>query len=515
MLFGTRRVLYFTAGGHAVYRVSRSALEVEAQFTADDAGVEAFGEYLHGRRGELFSVLADLAGEDFHEDQIPFLRGADREAVIQRRIAQRYRDTRLAAALPLGTVNSGGRRNERVLLASFTNTQQIAPWLDALDAAGARLAGVYSVPLLAPALAARLGTKAGRAFVITAGRAGLRQCFVDEGQLRFARLERSAEMEPEALAMFVRSETQRLAQYLATLRVLPRDGTPVHVLVIAPRGARAAFEHELVSDARLVFHTVDAADAWRAVGLSQGGDPAEAEALYIHLAARRPPREQFASRADRRRYFIWQLQRGIVAAGVAGLAACAAFAGVRGLDAASLREQAALQAQQSRTAGEQYQRITAGFPVTQTSTDNLKITVVEFRRIAERNAFPEQGLLHVSRVLQDFPQMELDAINWSVGRPSPAGAGVPAGAGPPAARGDDEVRIEVSGRVNATQRDDYRGITAQVREFAQALASSGFQVTGTRLPFDITPEGTLTGDIGGADTGEAPRFTVTVARKLP
>jgi hypothetical protein len=77
------------------------------------------------------------------------------------------------------------------------------------------------------------------------------------------------------------------------------------------------------------------------------------------------------------------------------------------------------------------------------------------------------------------------------------------------------MRIEVTGRVNATQRDDYRGITAQVRQFAQALASSGYQVVATRLPFDITPEGTLTGDIGGADTGEAPRFTVTVSRKLP
>lgn len=515
MDFGEQRVLYFTAAGHTVYRVGRSVMEVEARFSADDAGVEAFREYLHGRRGKLFSVLADLAGEDFHEDQIPFLRGADREAVIQRRTAQRYRDTRLAAALSLGFVNAGGRRNERVLLASFTNTQQIAPWLDVLDGAGARLAGVYSVPLLAPALAARLGTKAGRAFVISANRAGLRQCFVDDGRLRFARLERTAEMEPQALAMFVRSETQRLAQYLATLRVLPRDGAPVHVLVIAPPGARATFEQELVSDARLVFRTIDVSDARRAVGLPQEAHDAEAEALFIRLVARRAPREQFASRADRRRYFVWQLQRGIVAAGAAGLAVCAVVAGLRWLDAAGLRDQAALQAQQSRAAADQYQRITAGFPVTQTSTDNLKVAVVEFRRIAERNALPEQGLVHVSSVLQEFPQIELDAVTWTVDRPSPGAAARRPGTGKPAARGEDELRIEVSGRVNATQRDDYRGITAQVRQFAQALASAGFEVVGTRLPFDITPEGTLTGDIGGADTGEAPRFTVTVARRLP
>ena len=79
------------------------------------------------------------------------------------------------------------------------------------------------------------------------------------------------------------------------------------------------------------------------------------------------------------------------------------------------------------------------------------------------------------------------------------------------------VILEVSGRVNATQRNDYRGITAQVQRFAGALATSGFEVVRMQLPFDITSEGTLTGDIGGASesSGDAPRFTITVARRLP
>src|SRR6185503_12840670 len=131
-------------------RSAGSALELEAKFSGDDAGLSELRDYLRARRGALFSVLADVAGEDFHEDQIPALRGADREAVVQRRLAQRYRDTRLAAALSLGHVTTGGRRNERLLLASFTNTNQVAPWLDALEDSDARLAGVYSVPLLAP-----------------------------------------------------------------------------------------------------------------------------------------------------------------------------------------------------------------------------------------------------------------------------------------------------------------------------------------------------------------------------
>ena len=78
--------------------------------------------------------------------------------------------------------------------------------------------------------------------------------------------------------------------------------------------------------------------------------------------------------------------------------------------------------------------------------------------------------------------------------------------------------LELSGRVNATQRNDYRGITAQVQRFASAFGPAGYELLRTQLPFDVTPDGTLTGDIGGTDLGgdrdEAPRFTILVARRL-
>jgi len=177
------------------------------------------------------------------------------------------------------------------------------------------------------------------------------------------------------------------------------------------------------------------------------------------------------------------------------------------------------QQRQARVAAEQYERITAAFPVTQTSSDNLKVAVVEFRRIADRSASPERALVHLSQVLARFPQMEIDAVTWSVGRIADRGAPRTAAPTAPAAKAepgnDTAVVVEVSGRVNATQRTDYRGITAQVETFATALAGSGYQLVERKLPFDVTSEGTLTGDIGATDTGEAPRFTIVFAKSLP
>src|SRR5260221_579135 len=149
----------------------------------------------------------------------------------------------------------------------------------------------------------------------------------DEGRRPFARLERTIDMVPQALAMFVRSETQRLAQYLVTLRALPREGAPVQVFVIAPPGQREVFEQALPSDARLVFHTIDYTHALQSVKLRKVPEVTRAEALFLHLAAVKPPREQFASRQDRRRYLVWQLQRGIVAAGAAAFLASVLYGG--------------------------------------------------------------------------------------------------------------------------------------------------------------------------------------------
>ncbi|MDA0224501.1 MAG: hypothetical protein O2975_00160 [Proteobacteria bacterium] len=475
--------------------------------------------------------MVDLAGEDFHEEQVPRLGGADRQTVIQRRLAHRYRDTRLAAAVSLGQT-TGERRNERLLLTSFTNADQILPWLDALTEAGAKLAGVFSVPLIAPALAARLGARSGRCFLVTANRAGLRQVYMDEGRLRFARLELANDLAPEALALFARSETLRLAQYLSTLRVLPRDGPPVQVVVVAPAGQREVFERTLVSDARLAFLTVDAGDALKAVGLRAMPDEALSEALYLQMAVRKPPKEQFASGEDRRAFVLWQLQRAVAGVGAAGFLGCALYAGATWLEAEGIRDLTAIQMQSARAASARYESITRTFPVTQTSTDNLRATVDEFTRMAKKTASPEIALAHVSRVLAEFPEFELDQITWSVGKldaasttrkPAATSTSVPApeaapGAGSkkPAVPTNLGELIEIAGRVNAARRSDYRAITREVERFADALRSDpAYHISRTKLPFDVSSDGTLTGDIGDSEGGEAPRFTIVLARRLP
>lgn len=507
------RLLYFTADEHILFRSSGRSLDVEERFPADETGVIAFREYLASlRKGSLLGVLADLAGEDFHEDQLPYLRGRDRQAVIQRRLSQRYRDTRLSAALSLGIV-SAERRNERLLLASFTNTQQFTPWMDAIAESGTRLTGVYSIPTLAPFLVSRLGAQKGKCIVVSVNQAGLRQCFVDDGRLRFARLERTPQMNAASLATVIRSETLRLIQYLTTLRAIPRDAPPVNVIAIAPRGTHEALSAALFPDSRAVYRVVDSAEAERKVGLKEVAEGMQAEALYVLLAARKPPREQFAQSEDRRAYSLWQIQRGIIGVGGIAFATCALIAGARWLDVIGTRERSEGLRQEARAADAEYRRIVASFPVTQTTTDNLKATVLEFQRISARTAIPDAAFRFLATHLDRFPEIELDSLTWSVGQTMEAARG--SGALATGGNGAASEFLEVSGRVQNAPRSDYRSITELVQRFGTSLGSGPqFRVLRLQLPFDISSEGTLTGDVGATQSTETPRFTVTLARRL-
>ena len=103
-----RRILYFTAEEHYLYTRGRGGSSSRRSSPTTRPGVGRVPRATcAATRARCSRCSPTSPGEDFHEEQIPFLRGADRDAVLRRRLAQRYRDTRLAAALSLGQVPTG------------------------------------------------------------------------------------------------------------------------------------------------------------------------------------------------------------------------------------------------------------------------------------------------------------------------------------------------------------------------------------------------------------------------
>ena len=516
-------LFYFTSHRVTAYRWNRGRLHKDAAFGVDEKGVAGFSKYVVGAGGSLLYVLADVVEEDFFQENIPYVRGADRRALLARKLAQRYRDTTLALPLSLGSETHAGRREERILYMSFTNTQQFQPWLEVLRSHEARVAGVFSVALVAALTGKRLGFKAGRYLIVSLQQGGLRQTYVENGRIRFSRLGRVDFSDARSIAQDCAAESLRIQQYLVNSRILPREGPPLDVLVLAPSEHKELYEAACVNSARLQFHVDDLGRVAKALGVKSVPAETLAEGLFLHVLAAYTPREQYASDRMRRFYHLWRARVGLVAAGAAALGFCLLVSALRLLDIHQISDQARNDRIQEARASEEYARLQTRFPKTPVPGENLKTVVKNYRTILRQSASPARMFIEISEALSALPQIEVERIDWEFGAGVKSAAGRDAASAPTpvpaaqaqAAAGELQVQTaEISGKLVTQQALDFRAVAALVSQFTEALRKRpNTEVIRTQLPFDINAEKSLSGDIGAARREEVPQFSVVVSKR--
>ena len=419
-----KRVLYVTSQGATAYAVAGGHLTDQGAFIADEAGLEAFAAYLQRERDALFFLLGDVPEEDFQQENIPHVSGADRAALVARKLSQTFRDSKLALGISLGR-ESAGRRDERVLFAAFTNTQFFQPWLRALYNGEIRLAGVYSIALTGAALYRKLGLSQDKLLIISVHRSGIRQNYFEGGRIRFSRLTPTVEADARRSAEACVVESGKILQYLEGLRLVPREGPPLDVMVLTPHEHYGVFSEVCTGGQRMVFEVVDEQTAAAKIGLRGIPPGSRAEALFCYLLGQSAPREQYATKAQRRLFRLWQAQLSMLAASGAVFAACVLFAGYQLLGIMDLRSRTALATQQAEQDARRYDAVRKTFPPTPTSTENLKAAVQRFEQMDRMAANPEPMLIDISKVLNEFPSMEIEHVDWAVARtPEEVGADI-------------------------------------------------------------------------------------------
>jgi hypothetical protein len=528
-----KHLLYFSATRAVLYRWAHGRLAVESSFANNEEGAQAFAAHFRARPAGLFYVLVDIVEEDFHQETIPFVRGADRRTLVGRKLAQRYRDTSLSLALSLGFEKTQ-RRDERLLLSSFTNNAQFQPWLNVLREKEAAVAGVYSVALIAPRLALKVGPKKAPVLLVTLQQAGLRQSFVEGGRIRFSRLgplEAADAADPGRVAEAFDRETTRVYQYLTAMRVVARESGPIDAVLIAPPGEKRRVQAAAPSMPQVRIGVIELGEAAGAIGLKQYPEGSGAEVLYLHLLARHTPAEQYAGENLRQFYRLRQLRAGLITGGAVVCLLMLGYAGLQLTQYFRLEDRATLDRNQVRTTADAYARVTARFPKLPTTTDNLRVTMQKWGLLTKRSAPPDRLIAEVSRAVDGSPRIEVDRIQWSLtanpkdrikdaGAARPAAGGAQAAPAPPGATpgapadGLYEV-AELTGTVMGVKASDYRSVNLTINEFLDALRKRpGVEVLQAKMPFEAGSQTRLSGDIGTEATAPVPKFTVTVARRI-
>lgn len=496
-------------------------VQVEGEFRNDPAGLEEFAAYLKRHRSSLFYLLADVAEEGFQLEELPYVQGTDRKALLQRRLSQYYYNTPLSAALSLGRAKDG-RRDEKLLFAALTRGETFSPWLDALRAAETILAGVYSVPLVLGGWAPQLLGESGPVLFVSLSRGGLRQTFFDKGKLHFSRLSQLATHGIDEIGRTIANDSTKILQYLVAQRQVPR-GAALRTVVLAHAGQIPSLQDVCASTDELRFEFIDLAATASKQGLKDVPGDSNADNLFIHCLARKTPAQQFAPAGDTRLHMLWRIRSALTSAAWIVLAGCMVFAGHTLFDVYELRDKTEAAKALTAADAKRYQDILEGLPKISITPDNLRVLIGRFDVLQKRTPVIEPLLLHLSLALNDTPKVELTRLAWKTvdrleGGPQPA-EGVTPGPGaalPGAAGSEGWAVIEFQAQLPLGLASDKRAQLELIEAFAARLRDPATDVRVLSRPFDIESDKALRNptEKGDVQIADMPKFAFRVARRM-
>ncbi len=227
-LFNPRsHTLYVTAQGLIALTHQRNHIEVAARFEApeeeighaisDSPAISDFQHWVSQHRNDVFNLLIDHVDEQQLIEDIPRLGSRDRETLILKRAAQRFRDSEFIMHQLIERVSDQKRKQHRIAMMALKASVPVAPWLDVLLEQQVRIRRVTSPSLLADPLMRRFAPGQ-TGLLVSRNPAGLRQTLLINGSVRFSRLARLKAFDTEQVS----GEVQRSLQYLIMTQRLTR-----------------------------------------------------------------------------------------------------------------------------------------------------------------------------------------------------------------------------------------------------------------------------------------------------
>lgn len=510
--------IYITSTAVVCYR-DQGSLEIVAQMSAPRnaalgshtlaIGLGQFESHLDEYPNDRYFVITDTQAEAYQAETVPHLSRGDLKLLLKRKLQQRYRSTEYRAvvphrARPYAFIRNLARRRSRTttrILYALINPEILAPWLGAMERRALNVRGLYSLGALMPALIRDLNIPSGAdALVVMRTAAGYRHAFVAPSGLRFSRLcvySSSADSQ-------VAQEIEKTLQYLTMTRLWGVDSRrrALHIVVIDAESSSSTLH--LPTDNPLIVQPIQIHPR----DLAPHGPPKLLDAgnsawLLFSRTALRPHGLGCAAGltlqdAGRRATYR------AAALGATAVIALAS-AGYAALTEAAIRESAAhansgdLIAAHIDALTRDSERMT---PRAELDAEQLRAAVQTRDQLLKRNIDTAGLMQAVSAALAPFPDLDVDRLEWSYTAPTPTAAN--AAPPPPASKA---ILVRLAGHIHAPLPK------AESNAAVSALAAAlGVQLGGTggveRLPFDVAPEGSLTGKPGDG-AASPPQFSVT------
>lgn len=350
------------------------------------ADLARFATYLQQHRHTPCRLLADLAAEARVLDSIPRLHGADRQALIARKLAQHFPNSALRTALPLGP-EKNRRDHEKLCLCAFTQADDFTPWLDRIAAHDIPLAGIHSITQLMGCVLAKLGQRATRCLFFQQNEAILREMFLCDGQVHFCRVIAAVPGKAGELAQ----DAGQLQHYLLKQQYIAR-GETLPAFLLGPDDSAAS-----------------APPPCQRLAPPAGRTPIS---LFLDALTDQPPTAQFASPGQRSAFQLARISRATTTGAALFLLGGLPIAASQIATTEELRRQTGQLQLDSAALQQRHDRQTAQLAAAPLPAASLRQITEGYGALIRQQRQPKDAYVKLSEALEQSPGIRLDSLDW-------------------------------------------------------------------------------------------------------
>ena len=320
--------MFIGAQQAAVYHWEDNETGHSAVFDAGEEGRKNFRRYLAETADIPFYVLLDVFDEEYRQDTVPHVSWRDRRALLRRKTGRLFKDTAYCFYKVTGR-ETGGRRNDRVLLTALANPAVIKQWVALMDEAKAPLAGICSLPLFTEQLLKPIaGRSDGRRLLVSMQSiSGLRQTYFDNGEFQLSRLVQLPRADTASYFPFIRDEVEKIQRYLNSRRPLT-FAEPLHVHFLLAGALLQELKSAYGRQESTRYHYCDLVELLAESGSGKPVSSPFSDRYFIRQLLTIRPGNCYAVAAERRYFTLQRLRDSVRVAGIALLLGSAGWSGL-------------------------------------------------------------------------------------------------------------------------------------------------------------------------------------------
>jgi hypothetical protein len=488
-------------------------------YDSDDDNFDRFHVFLENDHKTPFVIVTDVIEEDFRTENVAHVTGADRKALITRKLNNLFRTTRYRTARVIGREKEG-RKDDRILFTALTKPDMFEPWVARILAQKVPILAVTSAAYVMEHFAQSLSmSNAPHLLVVNQEpNSGLRQTYLQKGRVIFGRLTPAGVSRSNSFAELLLEQCDQTRKYLERIKQLPYDA-PLQVYVFTPKAFTE--ERESIQDLlHFKYRSIEELPLTRKINIERTQPGALAYSLVSGLRKRAIP-NVYAPDNTLRYLKIQRIRSALYTMSALAVLGAAIMVGPTLADAGSKLEQERQLNERIAPLLVQYEQLTERFPMTPIQSAQMEIVVETHDRIAEQVVRPNEVLASLSEGLEASPDLRISGLSWVLEEASAPATQDNFGATPSVSAtqvvqqalldGRAQLVITVRGVVRSAA--SYRDATAQVLTFVDALKeSSGYEVTPLRLPINVASNSNVATTVdGSAARGE---FSIEIRKVL-